>query len=233
VTGTVYDLITGLPANGAVVEARTGNDSTISWLVRADTSGVFRLAHLPAKPFLLRAYLDRNKNFGADPDEPVDTATVALPDSARANFFVAVRDSSPPRLSSALATDSVTVAISFDRPGDSASVITAANYTITASDSTTIPIAAVVVPPRDTTRKRPVTTRSLPLGGATLKLGARLSPKKTYHIRATGIRGLLGQTMPSEIQINAATPPATRVPTIPPPPSTLPGGAVPIPIKHE
>jgi hypothetical protein len=232
VSGTAYDLLSGAPVGGALVEARSGADTTVSWLARADSNGVFRLAHLPPKSFLLRAYLDRNKNFGADPDEPTDTSTVTLTDSAHADFYLAVRDSAAPRLASAVSSDSVTVAISFDRPSDSASVTTPANYTVTASDSTSVPVIAVIPPPRDTTRKRPPTTRALPLASATLKLGAPLSPKKIYHLRATGIRGLLGQSLPSEMPIASAAS-ATRTPIVPPPPPNLPGGAVPIPIKHD
>jgi hypothetical protein len=233
VSGTIYDLLTGSPINGALVEARAAADTTVSWLTRADSNGVFRLTHLPARDFLLRAYLDRNKNFGADPDEPTDTSSVTVRDSARADFFLAVRDSAAPRLASALATDSVTIAISFDRPSDSASVVNAANYSITASDSTVVAIRAVVVPPRDTTRKRPVSARALPLGSVALSLASPLSLKKSYRLRAVGVRGLLGQTLPSEIPITSAAPPAIRVPVIPPSPANLPGGAVPIPIKHE
>lgn len=230
VTGVVYDLLTGAPVKGAVVEARSRPDTTVSWLERADSSGFYRLAHLPPRSFLVRAYVDRNKNFGADPGEPTDSSTIALTDSAHADFFVAVRDSAPPRLASALATDSVTLSVSFDRPSDSASALTAANYTLTASDSSSISIFAVLAPPRDTTRKRPVTTRALPLGSATIKLGTPLNAKKIYHLRAVGVRGMLGQSTPSEIRVGEAAPPAAR---IPPPPPNLPGGAVPIPIKHE
>lgn len=232
IAGAVYDLVTSSAAGGAVVEARAGTDTTIAWITRTDSAGVFRLAHLPKKPFLVRAYLDKNKNFGADADEPVDTTTVAAADSALpVNFFLMLRDSVSPRMVSASLSDSVTLAVMFDRPTDSASATTAANYTLTGSDSSVIPILSVRPPVRDSLHKRPPTTRPMPLYGVTLSLGRPLAPKVQYRLRAVGIRGMLGQTLPSELPVSAAG--AQSPDRRPPTPTNLPGGAVPIPIKRD
>ena len=231
ISGSVYDLISGSAASGALVEARTGADTSVSWIARADTAGSFRLAHLPRKSFTVRAYIDKNRNFGADPDEPVDTATVTAADSAAADFFVVLRDSVAPRVISANVKDSVTLNVSFDRASDSAAATAAANYTVTGSDSSSIPVVAVTLPARDTTRKHPPATRPMPVVAVTLSLGRPLSEKVRYRLRAAGVRGLLGQSLPSEIVIGRPTEgqPVKR----PPPPPNLPGGAVPIPIKHD
>ena len=228
ISGRVYDLLTGSPVNGALVEARSGNDTTVSWLARADTGGAFSLSHLPPRAFSLRAYVDKNKNFGADPDEPADTASAALTESASLDFFVAVSDSAAPRLASAAATDSLTLSVAFDRPADSASAVNSANYILSASDSTTVAIRSVAAPARDTARKRPPAARKLPVGGVTITLAAPLSSKKVYRLRAAGVRGMLGQSAPSEMAITSPATPAR--PLLPP---NLPGGAVPMPIKRD
>lgn len=234
ISGSVYDLLSGAPTAGSLIEARTGADTTVSWVATADSLGAFRLAHLPAKSFSVRAYVDRNHNFGLDPDEAYDTATVSSGDSASANFFLVVRDSVAPRLTSAIATDSVSITATFDRPSDSASALDPAAYTVIGTDSAKIPILSVKLPPRDTTRARIKLNRPMPAISVRITLASPLPEKKVFRLRAIGIRGLLGKTLPTEIVI---TPPAANTAPgrrpVPPPPSNLPGGAVPIPIKHE
>jgi hypothetical protein len=56
--------------------------------------------------------------------------------------------------------------------------------------------------------------RPLPINDATIKLQHPLTPKLAYHVRAIGIRGLLGRTGNSE---RAYTPPAPA-----PPPKVVP-----------
>jgi hypothetical protein len=234
ITGTVSDLVSGASVPGALVEARAGTDTTVSWIARADTAGGFRLSHLPRKTFTLRAYVDKNKNFGVDPGEPSDSSSAAASDSARVDFLVVARDSIAPRLSSATSVDSVTITAIFDRPTDSASAVNVANYTLIAADSSKIQIVSVS-PPRDTLSKRKPLARSIPLSTVTIKLNAPLDPKKTYKLRATGLVGMLGQTMPSEVVVTAphpAPPPSPKTAPKKPPPN-LPTGAVPIPIKHD
>lgn len=232
IAGSVYDLLGGSVAGGAVVEARAGTDTTVAWITRTDSAGGFRLAHLPKKPFSVRAYLDKNRNFGADADEPFDTATVAAADSAiPVNFFVVLRDSIAPRMVSVTTTDSVTLAVTFDRPTDSASAATVGNYSLSGSDSSLIPLVSVRPPARDSLHKRPPTTRPMPLISVTLTLSRPLAAKVQYRLRAVGIRGLLGQTAPSEATVTTAAPPQPD--RRPPTPTNLPGGAVPLPIKHD
>lgn len=230
ISGAVADLVSGAFSSGAVVEARSGADTTISWMTRTDSAGAFRLAHLPSRTFSVRAYVDKNKNFAADPDEPVDTATVTLADSASADFFVVTRDSVAPRILSAVINDSLMVTVSFDKPADSTSAVTLANYSIVSADSSRVPIAAVTPPPRDTAVKRIRVKRSLPVTSVVLTLVRPLSAKGQYWLRVVGITGLLGQTAPGEAVLTRA-PPALLNPKRPPPPPNLPGGAVPIPIK--
>ena len=228
IAGSVYDLLSGSAASGAVIEARAGADTTVSWITRADSAGVFRLDHLPAKSFVVRAYLDKNRNFGADPDEPIDTITVSAPAGAR-DFFIVLRDSVAPRLISAVAVDSMTLDASFDKPSDSASATSAASYTVIGADSSVIPILSVKSAPRDSLKKRPPPNRVMPVAAVRIALSKPIPAKGQYKLRAVGVRGLLGQTLPSETPITRFVPAdSTRRPG---PVPTLPGGAVPIPIK--
>ncbi len=232
ITGSVYDLIGGNTAANAIVEARTTPDTTVAWIARADSSGVFRLEHLPQRTFLVRAYVDKNRNFGADPGEASDTATVTAGDSIAADFFVVAADSVAPRLVAANESDSLTLSVSFDRPSDSASAVAAGNYRILGADSTTIPIASVAPPTRDTTRKRLTTKRAIPLIAVRITLVKPLDGKKQYRLRAVGITGLLGQSLPSEIAITRQVAPAPSGKK-PPPPLTPTKSILRKPIKNE
>ncbi len=231
IRGSVADLVIGGATGDAVVQARASADTSISWLTRTDSAGSFELAHLPAKTFLVRAYVDKNKNFAADPDEPVDTATIAA-GSATTIFFLAVRDSIAPRVISANIADSVTISVAFDRPADSTSAATASNYRIVGRDSSVVQITGVKPTERDTVFRRFRAKRTLPVSSVTLTIALPLSEKTEYRLQASGIRGLVGQTTPSEVAItrgSSGQPGITR----PPLPANLPGGAVPIPIKRD
>lgn len=230
-SGAVADLSSGTVAAGAVIDARSRPDTTISWMARTDSAGAFRLEHLPSRTFLVRAYIDKNKNFAPDPDEPIDTATVTVAGNAFADFFVAARDSVAPRIISAVVNDSVTISVALDRPADSVSAVTAANYSIIARDSSAIPVIAVKPAARDTALKRIHARRALPVSAVVLTLARPFPEKGEYRARGVGIRGLLGQTTPSEAAVTRSAAPQLDLKR-PPPPPNLPGGAVPIPIKR-
>jgi hypothetical protein len=78
---------------------------------------------------------------------------------------------------------------------------------------------------RDTTLvAKPVMPRPVPINEATIKLQHPLTPKLAYHVRAIGLRGLLGRTGDSErIYTQPAPPPPPKVApaakpaTVPPP----------------
>jgi hypothetical protein len=67
--------------------------------------------------------------------------------------------------------------------------------------------------------------RPLPINDATIKLQHPLTPKLAYHVRAIGIRGLLGRTGNSERAYTPPAPPPKVVPAAKPaavPPPTPP-----------
>jgi len=224
IDGTVIDWITATPLRGAVVEARAGTDTSNAWVTVADSSGAFSLSHLPAGAFSLRAYIDKNRNFGVDPDEAWDSATVMLTTTATIPLLVYVHDTLPPQLREVLAPDSATLLLIFDRPADSATALSPASYSVIGADSVAVPIASVRRQPGDTSQHRVAMPRVGPVANVEIKLARPMTAKRAYHVRATNIRGVTGKTTTSDkiVTYNPGATPPVR-------PPQLPGGAVPIP----
>jgi Big-like domain-containing protein len=244
VLGTVFDWVAGAPAAGALVESYVPPDTLHAYIALADTNGAFAIEHAPPARYVLRAYLDRNRNFSIDPSEPWDSASIALGDSVRANLFVFVHDTVPPRIRDTRAIDSVTLQVAFDKPIDPGQKIGVENFAVVAPDSSHVPVlsagppaldsasAKPAAPPaarpttplparpvparKDTTTvvPKPVMPRPVPISEVVIKLQHPLAPKVPYRVRAIGIRGLLGRTGDSE---RVFTPPAP-----PPPPAQRP-----------
>ncbi len=247
-TGRVFDWVAGMPANGALVESFVRPDSLHPYIAVADSSGAFAIEHFHPGNYTVRAYLDRNKNFGIDPTESWDSVSVNVTDSATATLLMFAHDTVAPRIRDVSLLDSVSLRVAFDKPVDPAQTLTAANFAVIRPDSVAIPIlsagaplkdtspgavnpaigaprpAALAVPPRrDTTAAaKPVMPRPSPITEVVIKLQRALAPKTTYRVRAIGIRGLLGHTGDSErpITIPAPTPPPAPRPSVnsPPPP---------------
>lgn len=243
IAGAVFDWVAGAPAAGALVESYIPPDSLHPYVALVDTTGRFAIEHLPPGRYLLRAYLDRNKNLGIDPSEPWDSTSIALTDSAHNDLFLFVHDTVAPRIRDIRGVDSVTLQISFDKPIDPTQTLGVGNFAVVAPDSTRVPIlSAGPVTPDTTSVKRPpvpaarpatplgarpapvrrdtvaavpkpVMTRPVPISEVAVKLQHSLTPKIAYRVRAIGIRGLLGKTGDSD---RAFTPAA------PPPPPTIP-----------
>jgi hypothetical protein len=251
ISGAAFDWVAGTPAAGALVEAFVPPDSTHPYVALVDSSGNFLLEHLPPAQYKVRAYVDRNKNLSIDPSEPWDSVSLSLTDTAKTELLVFAHDTVPPRLRDIAAIDSVTLRASFDRPIDPTQALTAANFSVTRAppDSAVVPIVSAGPPPPDTTPKvvppvrapsptasrpprvrapdstsvpKPVMSRKPPYMAALIRLARPLTPKASYRIRATGIRGLLGYTGDSEHGYTAPAPPA-------PPPSDSTKGRSPKP----
>lgn len=253
VTGTVFDWVAGTPASGSLVEALVPPDTTHAYVAIADSSGQFSLEHLAAGRYMVRAFVDRNRNRGIDPGESWDSVTVDLTDSAATELLVFRHDSLPPRIRDVAAIDSLSLRVTFDKPVHPQQSLTSANFSVIGPDSATVPIAGVEpVPedtiatpppsravqsrpplrvPRDTTTKaRPVMSRPAPIANVLIRLERPLIPKSVYRIRAIGLRGLLGQSGDSEhaYTVPAPAPPAPLKST-PPPADTTPPPVNPIP----
>ncbi|HKR10100.1 MAG TPA: Ig-like domain-containing protein, partial [Gemmatimonadaceae bacterium] len=250
ISGAVFDWVAGTPASGALIEALIPPDTIHPYVALVDSAGRFAIDHLPPTQYTLRAYLDRNKNLSIDPSEPWDSTNVKLTDSARVDFLIFVHDTLPPRLTDVRSEDSVTIRVRFDRPIDPTQTLTTANFAVIGPDSAAVPIQRVGPPPVDTsaaarpavpppapvrnpgvvrgqppaaprdTTPRPKMAKPSPTSEVQIKLQRQLLPKTAYHVRAIGIRGLLGRTGDSErVYTVPAAPPAPTTPPAKPPPA--------------
>ena len=244
-SGVVFDWAGGTPAAGALVESFVRPDSLRPYIALADSNGAFTIPHLPPARYTVRAYLDRNKNFGLDPGEAWDTVGVQVTDSASATILVFAHDSVAPRIRDVSMIDSVSIQVAFDKPIDPSQTLAPANFAVVGPDSVPIPIGSVGAPAADTVAKpaapvpgappqvappaaavrrdtavaaKPTMPRPVPISTIAVKLQRPLAPSRTYRIRALGIRGLLGHTGDSE---RAMTTPAPR-PAVPPPAAAAP-----------
>jgi hypothetical protein len=227
-SGQVFDWVSGAPAAGALVESFVPPDSLHPFVALVDSSGAFTLEHLPPASYVVRAYVDRNKNLAIEPSEAWDSATVSLTDSAQREFLVFTHDTVAPRIRDVEVVDSLSLRVTFDKPIDTAQTLSAANFSLTGPDSARVPIASAAPAPKDTVGKvtpsdvrppatRPaagraptraptdtvsipkrVMSRASPISSVIIKLQAPLIPKTVYKVRAIGIRGLTGRTGDSE-----------------------------------
>jgi hypothetical protein len=245
VAGHVFDWVAGTPANGALVESFVKPDSLHPYIALTDSNGAFSIEHLPSARYTVRAYLDRNKNFGIDPSESWDSVAINLADSATVTLLIFAHDSVPPRIRDVSAIDSVSLRVGFDRPVDPSQTLTVANFVVMGPDSVPVPIVSVgpplvdtstravtpalAVPPnvrppvpsrRDTvTVAKPVMPRPVPISEIAIKLRRPLAAKTTYRVRAIGVRGLLGHVGDSE---RPYTTPAPPPPPLAKPPAKTP-----------
>ncbi len=246
ITGRAFDWVSGSVAAGALVESFVRPDSSHVWVAITDSSGRYTLEHVPAGQYLVRGFVDRNRNRGIDPGESWDSVTVTLTDSVTVELLMFAHDSVPPRIRDVSAVDSLTLRVAFERPVDPAQQLTPANFAVVGPDSATVPIASVsapaadtsVVPPpagtaprpsvrptfgarRDTSSlAQPAMSRRRPVGEVLIRLTRPLTPGATYRVRAIGLRGLTGVTGDSERGYAAPAPtPATRPDSVPRPPS--------------
>jgi hypothetical protein len=211
--GRAFDWSAGTTAANALIQAITPDSVIYSTL--ADSSGIFALAHLPPGQYLLQAIMDDNRNRALDPRERFDSVMIVLSDTLSADLLAFVRDSIPPRLTSASAQDSVTVRLNFDLPLEPAQSFDPQQFAITGADSAAVAVREAVAIAPDTPAvalPRPAPPRAIRLHVAPLQADA------TYQIRVTGIRGLTGVSGPSERQLR--TPADFRTDTAVTAPST-------------
>jgi hypothetical protein len=238
ITGRVFDWVAGLPAPNALVESFVPPDSTNAYVAISDTTGAFTLQHLPPGRYVVRGFVDRNRNRGIDEGEQWDSTSVSLADSSVVELLVFSRDSVAPRIREVASIDSLALRVAFDKPVDPSQQLSVANFTIVGRDSVPLLIVNVAPPARDTTSATrvappgrdtttvvtPVMSRPKPITEVVIRLARPLIAGATYRVRALGLRGLLGITGDIErvYAVPAAAPPA-RADTVsrqaaPPPP---------------
>ncbi|CAA9301417.1 MAG: hypothetical protein AVDCRST_MAG11-865, partial [uncultured Gemmatimonadaceae bacterium] len=150
-TGVVFDWAAARPVPRALVEAiqvgpGAGTRDTTTYVAVADSTGRFAFRHLPTGRYTVRGAADGNNNRTVDPRELFDTVGVALRDTAAIEILAFAHDTLGPRLTGVDVADSVTLRATFDQPLSPGQRLTPALFTVTASDSTRVPVAAVAPP---------------------------------------------------------------------------------------
>lgn len=215
--GIVFDWVTGRPAAGALVQAFARGDTTFAWTAATDSVGRFELRAFPAGSYLVRAMVDANHNRALDPRELFDTVGVAIADSGRIELLAFVHDTIGPRIERLSVEDSVTLRVELDKPLDPARPLTTANFALLRSDSTPVPIVALLTdsaltaqraqrdslapPPGDTSRAgaNPPSTTEPPVAPPTGARSAVPLPRRRGAAAVTGpvVRDTTGLPKPS------------------------------------
>jgi hypothetical protein len=143
IAGRVFDWVAARPAAKALVQAIMLPDS-LQYATEADSSGAFTIMHLPPGQFLVRAFVDANRNNGLDSRELFDSLTITLADSFSRDMLAAVRDSLGAGLATADVRDSLTLRLALDRPLDTLFVLSPRHFSIRAADSTVVPFDTIL-----------------------------------------------------------------------------------------
>ncbi|MFN2564783.1 MAG: Ig-like domain-containing protein [Gemmatimonadaceae bacterium] len=140
--GRVFDWMAERPAPRAWVEAISRPDSVV-YVTVADSGGGFILGPVPPGTYTVRAFIDQNNNRALDRAEAWDSVTAQPPRPGVVTALelrAAQRDTVPPRISGLSPTDSVTLAVEFDRPLDPAQTITPTLFAVARADSTPVAV---------------------------------------------------------------------------------------------
>jgi hypothetical protein len=151
IVGRIFDWVAERPAPRARVEAHPLSDSTLRYSATADSAGRFALGPLAGGEYVVRGWVDVNANRIIDRNELSDTGRTRVADGPGPGqlapepleLLAAMRDTLPPRISTAAVRDSVTIILTFDRPLDPTQLPAPAQYRVLRSDSTTVGIASV------------------------------------------------------------------------------------------
>lgn len=194
IAGTVFDWLTGSPAAGALIESFVPPDTLHPYVALADSSGAFVIEHVVPARYMVRAYMDRNKNLGIDPSEPWDSVGVTLTDSIRTTLVIFTHDTVPPRIRDVRVLDSLRLAVSFDKPVDPTQTLGVSNFAVVAPDSSRVPIVSAGPAPKDTAAPVNPAAGANPPSGANPPAGANPvtganPPARANPVTRPGVRG--------------------------------------------
>lgn len=148
ITGNVFDWVqqSGIArAWMQAISAVPGSRDSIVYVARADAQGGFTIGPLPEGEYLVRGFDDQNKNRGLDRGEMWDSTRVRVAAApVTVELLAALRDTVPPAIASLSITDSVTIAVKFDRALDPAQPIGLGTIRVVRADSTPVAVTAVV-----------------------------------------------------------------------------------------
>jgi len=207
IKGIIFDWIAERPAAGAYVEAMS-QDSTLH-LTQADTTGRFSLGPLSPGTYVVTGIIDANSNRQLDRLEAFDSVRVTVPQTtALVELLAAPRDTLPVGILTVAAADSVTLRVTLDRATNPEVPLTPGTFRLVASDSSVVPIVAVLSPAQERTADSLAASRA-----------AKATADSTRRADS-----LAGKPLPPIVPPNtpvAAAPPG-RAPAPPPPKPSRP-----------
>ncbi|HYC51070.1 MAG TPA: Ig-like domain-containing protein [Gemmatimonadaceae bacterium] len=144
VLGRVFDWSSERVAPDAYIEVIRRSDS-LRYVGTADSTGQFSVGPLEEGAYAVRAIIDNNRNRAVDPGEPWDTVDVTIRGTSPfLELLAAQRDTIAPRLLTVAATDSITIAASFDRLLNPDVPLSPASFQVFAADSSRLRIVRVL-----------------------------------------------------------------------------------------
>ena len=189
ISGLVVDWTARQPARLAAIDLILLPDSTV-YRTQTDSSGKFAISPLPHGRYLVRGYLDQNRNRRMEIRESWDTVASVPAPTAAAILWLAPRDTAPPRILGITPRDTMTVEIQLSQVIDPFQELgTAAVAVLTLPDSAPLGVVSVRTKVLDDS------------------LEAR---KKTVadSIRSDSLRRARGDTLPPGPVATPARPPA-------------------------
>ena len=142
ISGLVVDWATRGPAKLAAIELVLLPDSTV-YRTQTDSAGKFTIAPLPHGRFLVRGYVDQNRNRQMDLRESWDTVASVPAPSGAAILWLAPRDTAPARITTVTPRDTTAVEVQLSQLFDPYQEIGVSNVQLLAlPDSTPVPLAS-------------------------------------------------------------------------------------------
>jgi hypothetical protein len=180
IVGRVFDWLSGMIAPGAVVEAvaNPGTADSAIYIAVTDSLGQFEIGPLDAGRYLVRTFIDVDRNRERGVVEKWDSTVVTVTDHRPSlELLAAQRDTAPIGIQRAEALDSVWIRVDLDKPFDPRVTLGSSQVAVKRSDSTDVQVEAVMNEERaaalrqipDTTTPRPTPTPTpTPPGGEVL-----------------------------------------------------------------
>ncbi|HJR17342.1 MAG TPA: Ig-like domain-containing protein [Gemmatimonadales bacterium] len=164
-TGQVLDWSTSRPAPGALVIASLLPDS-LPYRGVADSNGRFSLGPLPQGNYNVSGVLDQDGDHSQDPREAYGSARVPSGKGSAGELWAFVHDTTPPRIQTVTADDSLKATITFSQKLDPRQRLGTKDVTLRLlPDSTAVPVSSILPQPVDDSlyaAKTPVVRDSAP-----------------------------------------------------------------------